>query len=210
MSAPAPSPLAQIPGVILAGGRSRRMGGGDKAMAMLGQRRLLDHVIDRASRQCAPLALNANGDPDRFAPCPLHVLTDTVTGHLGPLAGIHTAMGWAEGLGHACVVTLAVDTPFFPEDLTARLWAASEGRRPAIAARTGANGEVWPHPIFGLWPVALRPGLAEALARGNRRVTDWAVAEGASLVAFDGGEIDPFFNINTPEDLAHAAGWLQP
>lgn len=210
MSAPAPPPLAPIPGVILAGGQSRRMGGGDKALAMLGRRRLLDHVIDRASRQCAPLALNANGDPDRFAPCPLSVLSDTVTGHLGPLAGIHAAMGWAEGLGHDCVLTLAVDTPFFPEDLTARLWAASEGQHPAIASRTTASGEVRPHPIFGLWPVALRYELAEALARGDRRMTDWAVAQGASLVAFDGGEIDPFFNINTPEDLARAAGWPQP
>lgn len=191
------------PGVILAGGQARRMGGGDKGLLPLGGRRLIDHVIDRLRPQCGTLAINANGDPARFAELGLPVLPDPVPGQPGPLAGILAAMDWATALGAGRVVTVAADTPFLPRDLVPRLLAAASPGG-AVAESADGTGRLRAHPTFGLWPVALRDRLAQAIAGGERRLGVWASDVGAARVAFGSQPVDPFFNVNTPEDLAAA------
>lgn len=191
------------PGVILAGGRAQRMGGGDKGLLPLAGRRIIDHVIERLAPQCGRLAINANGDPARFADLGLPVLADPVPGQPGPLAGILAAMDWAAGVGAAAVVTVAADTPFLPPDLVARLTAAATAGS-SIAASPDGSGRMRAHPTFGLWPVALRDRLAQAIAGGERRLWHWAEACGAVQARFGSQPFDPFLNINTPEDLAAA------
>lgn len=191
------------PGMILAGGRAQRMGGGDKGLMPLAGRRVIDHVIERLAPQCGALAINANGDPARFADLGLPVLPDPVPGQPGPLAGLLAAMGWAAGLGAAAVVTVAADTPFLPPDLVARLKAAATAGS-SIAASPDGSGRMRAHPTFGLWPVALGDRLAQAIADGERRLGIWAEACGGGRAAFGSQPFDPFFNINTPEDLAAA------
>jgi molybdopterin-guanine dinucleotide biosynthesis protein A len=192
-------------GVILAGGRARRMGGGDKGLLPLGDGTILGHVIGRLAPQVAGLALNANGDPARFAAYGLPVLPDPSEDRPGPLAGVLAGLDWAAGMGARSVVTAAADTPFLPRDLVARLVAAAAPSGLALAAAPEADGTAR-HPTFGLWPVALRDDLADALARGVRKVVVWTDAHGAGTAVFD----DPraFFNVNTPEDLGTARGML--
>lgn len=192
----------QPAGIILAGGLARRMGGVDKGRLVLGGRSLLDRVIDRLGPQAGLMALNANGDPARFAEYGLPVLPDTVAGYPGPLAGVLAGMEWAaaQGLGH--VVTAAADTPFFPADLAERLARAAERAGTPIAlAATHEDGRLVRHPTFGLWPVALRADLRAALEGGLRKVVLWTDKHGAASTLF---EDDAFFNINTPEDMARA------
>jgi molybdopterin-guanine dinucleotide biosynthesis protein A len=193
-----------IAGVLLAGGQSRRMGGDDKALRMLSGKPLMQHAINRMRPQARALAISANGDPQRFAEFGLPVLADTVAGFPGPLAGILAGMRWAAGFGLEWVATAACDTPFIPLDLVARLWAAGGGLYPAIAASAGRE-----HPVCGLWPVDMADRLEEALAAGQRRVYGWAVSQGVVFVDFPlasagGSTVDPFLNINTPEDLQEA------
>jgi molybdopterin-guanine dinucleotide biosynthesis protein A len=187
-----------LPAVILAGGLSRRMGGGDKPLLRLHGRPLLAHVVARLAPQAGPLAINANGDPARFSAYGLPVLPDPVLGHPGPLAGILAALLWAKTLGAPAVLTAPGDAPFLPFDL---LHGLSEGDLPAIAASRGR-----PHPVVGLWPVTFEAPLRKTLAQGRLRVLDFALAQGARVVDFpipdDGRE--PFLNLNTPQDLAAA------
>lgn len=193
--------MAGICGIILAGGRGLRMGGGDKGLLPLAGRPMLAHVIARLAPQAAPLAISANGDPARFAGFGLPVLPDTEPGHPGPLAGVLAGMDWAACLGAAQVLTAAADTPFLPQDLAQRL---AEGGGFALAASPDAAGALRVHPTFGLWPVALREGLRQALRAGTRRAAGWALDHGAVPVAFAAQPFDPFFNVNTPSDLARA------
>lgn len=190
------------PAVIVAGGLGRRMGGGDKTLLPFGQGTVLAAILARLSPQAAPVALNANGDPARFAAFGLPVLPDPLEGQPGPLAGILAAMDWAAGLGAAEVVTVPGDAPFLPSDLILRLARAGG---PALAASGGRL-----HPVAGLWPVALAGALRRRLAQGGRKVEDFARAQGARVVDFPTppGGPDPFLNLNTPEDLAAAARWL--
>lgn len=188
-----------VPGVILAGGRSRRMGGGDKGLRMLAGRPLIAHVAGRLSG-CAPLAINANGDSARFASLGLPVIADGVPDHPGPLAGILAAMEWASGLGADRVLTAPADTPFLPPDLVVRL--SAEGRACCAAGPEGQE-----HPTIGLWPVSRAADLRLALEDGMRRVRDWTVAVGAASVRFP--DEAAFFNVNTPEDLALAETMLR-
>lgn len=192
----------RIPAMILAGGLSRRMGGGDKGLRSFGEGTVLSAVLARLVPQAGPVALNANGDPRRFAALGLPVLPDPVAGHPGPLAGLLAAMDWAASLGAPEVLTVPGDGPFLPRDLVRRLATAGA---PAVAA---SGGRV--HPVVGLWPVPLRKGLHADLLAGLRRVEAFAAAQGATPVAFEPepGGLDPFLNLNTPEDLAKARRWL--
>jgi molybdopterin-guanine dinucleotide biosynthesis protein A len=194
-------------GVILAGGQARRMGGGDKGLLPLGSGTILDHVIERLSPQVSGLALNANGDPARFSRFGLPVLADSVTGFPGPLAGVLAGLDHAAAHGADTIVTAAADTPFFPRDLVARLQQAAEGMDMplALAATPDPDRCGIRHPTFGLWPVALREDLRAALADGVRKVVIWTDRHDGRMALFPVGEIDPFFNVNTPEDLALAA-----
>jgi molybdopterin-guanine dinucleotide biosynthesis protein A len=193
-----------IPGVILAGGRATRMGGGDKGLKVVAGRRLLDHVIARLSPQSSPLALNANGDPSRFAGFGLAVLPDTLPDHPGPLAGVLAGLDWAAGLGAEAIVTVAADTPFFPHDLVARLLAAAGPEGLALAASRDPKGKLWQHPTFGLWPVTLRHDLRAALEGGLRKIVLWTDRHQAGTAEFTSNPFDPFFNINTPDDIEEA------
>lgn len=188
-------------GIILAGGLARRMGGGDKALLPLGQGNLLSHVIARLAPQVGKIALNANGDAERFADFGLPVLPDTIDGFPGPLAGVLAGMDWAASQGADTIITAAADTPFFPTDLVARLQGASAGMQNPLALAKTDHGR---HPTFGLWPVALRDDLRAALEGGLRKVVLWTDAHNAASAHFPGTDPDPFFNINTPDDLAIA------
>lgn len=186
------------------------MGGGDKGMLPLGTSTLLTHVIDRLAPQVAGLALNANGAPERFASLHLPVLADSIAGFLGPLAGVLAGLDWAAEQGADAIVTAAADTPFFPSDLVPRLLLESEGMTHplVLSATTDPNGRLNRHPTFGLWPVALRNDLRAALQGGLRKVVLWTDAHGGRTAEFPVAGFDPFFNVNTPDDLAQAEALL--
>ena len=195
-----------IAGVILAGGQSRRMGGGDKALLDLGGKPMLAHVIARLAGQVQPLAVSANGDPARFQSFGLPVIADAAGDFAGPLAGVLAGLRWARTEGASFVVTVPSDSPFIPLDLVARLTdaALSAPSRFAVAA---SGGRV--HPVAGLWPIDMAEVIEAALARDERRVQAFVEKAGAAVVSFEDvsiGEarVDPFFNANTPEELQAA------
>ena len=181
------------------------MGGGDKALLPLAGRPLIAHVIDRLAPQAEPLAIGANGDPARFAAFGLVVVADGEPAGAGPLAGLLAGLDWAASLGAGALVTAAVDTPFLPRDLVARLRDAAGPAGLAVAATPGRDGPEL-HPTAGLWPVGLRAALRADLARGARRLGGWAEAQGCALARF--ADPDAFFNVNAPEDLARAEAML--
>ncbi len=190
-------------GVILAGGLASRMGGGDKALLDLGGTRLVDRVMDRIAPQVSGLALNANGDPTRFSEFGLPIIPDSIEGFAGPLAGVLAGLDWAADVGSDSIVTVAGDTPFFPLDLVERLkFAAREQNTDLALAATmhPVKGQLR-HPTFGIWPVALRDDLRDALMGGLRKVVQWTEKHDAASALFEIKEQDPFFNINTPDDL---------
>lgn len=207
-------------GVILAGGLATRMGGGDKGLLHIGGQTLLDHVINRLRPQVGGLALNANGDPARFADLSMPILPDSIKGFAGPLAGVLAGLDWAAEQGADAIVTAAADTPFFPRDLVARLTDAAQGQtHPLVLATTPRTGDealksgggrrVNRHPTFGLWPVALRDDLRVALQGGLRKVVLWTDTHDGREALFGAEPFDPFFNVNTPDDLARAEALLE-
>jgi len=205
-------------GVILAGGQATRMGGGDKGLLPLGDRPLLAHVIDRLSPQVGALALNANGAQDRFAALGLPVVPDSIAGFPGPLAGVLAGLDWAAQQGAETIVTVAADTPFFPRDLVVTLVDAAKGMtHPLVLAATPRGMEktksmstsgLIRHPTFGLWPVALRDDLRAALKDGISKVVIWTDRHDGREAVFPTDAGDPFFNVNTPEDLEAARAML--
>jgi molybdenum cofactor guanylyltransferase len=203
---PAATPVL---GLLLAGGLARRMGGGDKSLREIGGRSLLAHVIERAQPQVERLVLNANGDLERFAGFGLPVIPDAVPGYAGPLAGVLAGLEWAGRVVPSAthVMSLATDTPFFPRDLAARLQQAlaAEGAEIACAASGGR-----PHPVIALWPVSLAPALRTVLVAEDLRKIDRFTARYRTVeVAFEDEAGDPFFNLNTPDDLALAEARLR-
>ena len=200
--------MKQPLGVILAGGLATRMGGGDKGLLSLGGQTLLSRVIDRLEPQVAGLALNANGDPARFADLNLPVLPDSIDGYAGPLAGVLAGLDWATEQGADSIVTAAADTPFFPCDLVPQLLLAGEGMAAplALSATPDPKRGTARHPTFGLWPVALRDDLRAALQDGLRKVVRWTDTHNGREAVFP--DEAAFFNVNTPEDLAKAEALL--
>ena len=198
----------KLVGLLLAGGQSRRMGGGDKTLRSLGGIPLLEHVIERLRPQVDTLVLNANGDPSRFAKFGLPVVADSVLGFAGPLAGVLAGLEWAAAHRADCpfVVSVATDAPFLPTDLTSRFIEAIE-RDAADLACAASDGRS--HPVFGLWPVRLRNDLRRAVVEeGIRKVDQWTARHRLVTVSFLIDPIDPFFNANRPEDLATAEALL--
>lgn len=197
-----------IAGLILAGGLSSRMGGGDKCLLNLAGKPLLRHVIDRIEPQLDALALNANGDPHRFAAFGLPILPDTVPGFPGPLAGVLAGLEWMEAqTSFRRLVTVAGDTPFFPHDLVVRLASAADEAPNAIAIARAAGRE---HPVFALWPAGMAAPLRAYLAEGGRKVFDFIHSRPFVCVDFPAATgLAPFFNINTKQDLAEAERMME-
>ncbi|WOH65132.1 molybdenum cofactor guanylyltransferase MobA [Bradyrhizobium sp. BWA-3-5] len=203
-SARAKSVTTKIPGVLLAGGLARRMGGGDKPMRTIGGRTILDRVIARLAPQCDGLILNANGDPARFAAFGLPVIADGVTDFPGPLAGILAGLDWAAANRPdvRLVLSAAADCPFLPRDLVARLHDALEAENAelAVAASGGQS-----HPVIGLWSVGLREELRHALVVEDiRKIDRWTARYRLATVTWPIEPLDPFFNANTMDDIAEA------
>lgn len=198
------APANPVVGVLLAGGKSRRMGGGDKCLLPFHGRPLLASIVERVAPQVSQLIVNANGIPERFAAFGLPVVADTVPGHAGPLAGVLTGMEWvAEHVsGCAWIATFACDAPFQPRDLVTRLDTA---RRDAGADMACAVSGGRDHPVFGLWPLALRGALRSALTDSEiRKVDTWTAHYRMAKAVYQSDSVDPFYNINTPEDLEQA------
>ncbi len=219
MSAVIPSTILakELVGVVLAGGRSSRMGE-EKSLLELAGQTLLQRSIERLADQVSTLVVSANGDPQRFAPYQLPVIADTICGHKGPLAGILAGMLWAIEHRPAAthIVSIASDTPFYPLELVETLGTALM----ATGGETQQNRMAIPqtgqrlHPAFGLWPVTLVAALSEYLLGGQCRVLSWLdqqnfVAVRFPLLGKGEKDFDPFFNINTRADLRTAKCWLQ-
>ncbi|HEY1152567.1 MAG TPA: molybdenum cofactor guanylyltransferase MobA [Pseudolabrys sp.] len=191
-------------GLVLAGGLARRMGGGDKAMITIGGTSILDRVLERLRLQTAGIIINANGDPARFAATGLPVIADTVPGFAGPLAGVLAGLDWAAANKPDITYIASVpgDCPFLPRDRVARLLSARiSDDLPLACARSGA----WRHPVVGLWPVTLRDDLRRALLDEDlRKIEVWTARHGIAIADWPDKPVDPFFNVNTPEDAARA------
>jgi molybdopterin-guanine dinucleotide biosynthesis protein A len=196
--------IPATPGVLLAGGLARRMGGGDKPMRQIAGRTILARVIARLRPQCDGLILNANGDPARFAAFGLPVIPDSVADFPGPLAGILAALDWAAANRPevSWILSAAADCPFLPRDLVARLYRAlaDENAQLAVAASDGQS-----HPVIGLWSVGLREELRHALVVEDvRKIDRWTARYRLATVTWPVDELDPFFNANTVDDIAAA------
>lgn len=188
-------------GVILAGGLARRMGGGDKGLRLVGGERLLDRLVRRMAPQVAGLAVNANDDPARLASLGLPVVPDSVPDRPGPLAGVIAGLDWAAAhpSGAAWIVTVPGDCPFVPLDLVARL---HDGRGAADLACAASGG--WTHPVIGLWPLSIRGALRQAVQDGVRKMDAFTGRYATAAVEWPVDGADPFFNVNTPDDLQEA------
>lgn len=191
-------------GLILAGGLARRMGGGDKGLIAVGGETILDRALSRMKPQCARMIINANGDPSRFAFTGLPVVADDIPDFAGPLAGILAGLDWAAANQPDAdyVVSAPGDCPFLPRDLVERLESArvKEGK-PLACAKSGD----WRHPVVGLWPVALRADLRHALMEESlHKIEIWTARYGVAIAEWPDQPVDPFFNVNTPEDATRA------
>jgi molybdopterin-guanine dinucleotide biosynthesis protein A len=191
-------------GLVLAGGLARRMGGGDKPRTMIGGQTILARVIERLKPQCTRLILNANGDPARFADTKLPVIPDNVPDFAGPLAGVLAGLDWAaaNAPGIEYIASVPGDCPFLPRDLVLRLHEVRLAEnKPLACARSGE----WRHPVVALWRVSLRDDLRRALVEeGLRKIEIWTTRHGIALADWPAEPVDPFFNVNTPEDAAAA------
>lgn len=193
-------------GLVLAGGLARRMGGGDKARIKIGNVTILDRALTRLGPQCSRLIINANGDPKRFGDSGLPVVADSVPDYAGPLAGILAGLDWAAANAPAIewLASAPGDCPFLPLDLITRLHQARKAGGTSLAC--AQSGE-WRHPVVALWPVELREDLRRAVVEeGLRKIEVWTARHGVSLAEWPVAPVDPFFNVNTPQDAAHAEG----
>lgn len=195
-------------GVVLAGGLSRRMGEQEKSLLELGGKPIIERVINRLKNQTNKILINANGDPARFSRFNLPIQADTVEGFAGPLAGILAGMRWCKTHAPECqyVLSVASDTPFFPESLAEKLLANIPKDQGAIALAASDNRR---HPVFGLWSISLTDDLHKFLVdEENRKVMLFVERYPNCIVDFEFETSDPFFNVNTPEDLAIAQGYF--
>jgi molybdenum cofactor guanylyltransferase len=194
-------------GLVLAGGLARRMGGGDKARIEIGGVSILDRVLATLSAQCTGIVINANGDPKRFADTGVTVVPDNISGNPGPLAGILAGLDWlaAQNNGIEWILSVPGDCPFLPDDLVERLHQARRMMGAGVPLACARSGE-WRHPVVGLWPLALRANLRKTLVDEDlRKIEVWTARHGIAIADWPDQPIDPFFNVNTPEDAIKAA-----
>ncbi len=195
-----------IVGIILAGGLARRMGGGDKCLLPLSGKTLLQRTIERAQPQVPQLLLNANGSSLRFARSRLPVIADIFANNLGPLAGIHAGLDWmaTNAPNQQWLASFASDTPFFPLDMVQRLneltgISALRSEKPSLIV---ASSKLQVHPVFALWHISLLPQIKSQLETGEiPRLQEWILQYKPMSVEFSATDYDPFFNINSPQDL---------
>ena len=193
-------------GLVLAGGLARRMGGGDKVRIEIGGASILDRVLATLSAQCTGIVINANGNPKRFADAGLPVVADSVPDFAGPLAGILAGLDWLsnQNSGIEWIVSVPGDCPFLPDDLVERLHQARRKMGTGVPLACARSGQ-WRHPVVGLWPLALREDLRNALIEENLRKIDiWTARHEVAIAEWPDQPVDPFFNVNTPEDAAQA------
>lgn len=187
----------KIIGAIIAGGRSSRMGGREKAFLELASKPLILHVIEQFEPQVDQLVINANGDAARFSEFGLEVVPDALTSLMTPLAGLHAALRFTKNVEAKMLVTVPSDTPFLPFNLVAKLLEKALVRGAAIAASGDHE-----HFIIGAWKTELLDDLDRAIASDNVfRVKDWARRVSAQSVIWPVEPYDPFFNVNAPDDL---------
>lgn len=193
-------------GLVLAGGLARRMGGGDKARIKIGKSTIIDRVLATLSGQCVDIVINANGDPTRFADTGCVVVPDSVPDFAGPLAGILAGLDYLAELDNGVEWLLSVpgDCPFLPDDMAERLHEARRKMGAGVPLACARSGE-WRHPVVGLWPLALREDLRKALFdEGLHKIEIWTARHGVAIADWPDKPVDPFFNVNTPEDAARA------
>jgi molybdopterin-guanine dinucleotide biosynthesis protein A len=199
-----PGDAQDVVGVLLAGGLSQRMGGGDKCLRPLGGRPILAHVIERLRPQARSLTLNANGDASRFAAFGLPVAPDSIPDFAGPLAGVLAGMDWAAVHVPDCswIVTVPTDSPFLPRDLVARLIAEKDIDQADMTCAMSAGQR---YPVVGLWPVRLRGELRRAITEQDlHKVDAWSARYRLAIAEFSASAVDPFFNANDPAQLEEA------
>jgi len=200
------SPVPPTYGLVLAGGLARRMGGGDKARIEIGGVSILDRVLARLSGQCVDIIINANGDAERFADTGCTVVPDNVPDYPGPLAGILAGLDWlaAQDNGVEWLLSVPGDCPFLPDDLAERLHAARVKMGAGVPLACARSGE-WRHPVIALWPLALRQNLRKALVDEDlRKIEVWTARHGVAVADWPAEPVDPFLNVNTPQDAAQA------
>ena len=188
----------------MAGGQGRRFGGADKALLTFAGKTLLEHALQRARPQVGELLINANGDASRFAAFGYEIIPDRIGGFLGPLAGILSGLDWIRGNRPDArwLASFACDCPFFPRDVVQQLIANAEESQAKIAVAASGKRH---HPVFAVWDVSLRANSESVLQGLHLRKMDGFVALFPNIrVPFAATPIDPFFNINTPADLADA------
>lgn len=202
---PSNSPVCAV---LMAGGQSRRMGGGDKCLRDLAGQPLLSYIVDTAKSQADRVIINANGDPSRFDTFGLTVVPDVVEGNVGPLAGVLTGLMWARQHMPDCqwVASLPCDAPFAPKNLVDRFLAAIDEVNADMACASSGGRD---HPVFGLWPVRLAGALSDAIREdGVRKVDEWTGRYPLARAIWETNPVDPFFNVNRPDDLAVAEALL--
>lgn len=190
-------------GLVLAGGLARRMGGGDKARIEIGGVSILDRVLAVLSAQCTGIVINANGDPGRFADTGVPVISDNIPGYPGPLAGILAGLDWlaAQDNGVEWMMSVPGDCPFLPDDLVEKLHTARRRMGTGVPLACARSGK-WRHPVVGLWPLALREDLRKALVDEDmRKIEVWTARHGVAIADWPDQPVDPFLNVNTPEDV---------
>lgn len=194
-----------VTGVILAGGLARRMGGGDKCLLSLSGKTLLEHTIDRARPQLATLVLNVNGDARRFGLLDLPLVSDNFPNNMGPLAGIHAGLKWMrENTAHTWLASFPCDTPFFPQNLVEKLFQQTKTGPSGVNLVVTRSGKQT-QSVFALWHSSLFEKIAAQLTTGTvPRLQDWIQQQTLAYVEYPSGSDEPFFNINTLEDLAAA------
>ena len=199
-------PLPPTLGLVLAGGLARRMGGGDKARLQIGGIAILDRVLATLSGQCVDIVINANGDPQRFEDTGCVVVPDNVEGHPGPLAGILAGLDWLaeQNNGVEWILSVPGDCPFLPDDLVEKLHIARRKMGSGVPLACARSGECR-HPVVALWPLALRKNLRKSLVQDDmRKIEAWTAQHGVAIADWPLEPVDPFFNVNTPEDVARA------
>src|ERR1700688_1639354 len=199
-------PIPPTLGLVLAGGLARRMGGGGKGRIEIGGVTILHRVLACLSAQCTGIIINANGDLKRFADTGLTVVPDNLPDYPGPLAGILAGLDWlaAQNNGIEWLLSVPGDCPFLPDDLVERLHQARRKLGAGATLACARSGE-WRHPVVALWPLALRADLRKALVEENlRKIEIWTARHGVAVADWPDQLVDPFLNVNTPEDAARA------